>query len=432
MLASNVVRFELPRGMRDVEPEEFADINHVLDNFLETSRLFNFRLMEPSPIEMLSTLETKGGTDISKEIYSFVDKGGRNIALRFDLTVGLARYVTSRRDLKFPVKLATFGGVWRYDEPQAGRYRYFHQWDIEIYGPYSQEADAEVIEFVFSFFSRLGLKVAMEINDRQLIEQYVKAHLGITNDATIGEVFRALDKVPRKGAQAVLQEYSARIEPAKLQSLVDFCSLRGSPDQIANKTGLDRMSAWSKLASLMDLLRARQVRDVRINLGIVRGLDYYSGMVFEAFDPGADGAALAGGGRYDRLTEALGRADTGATGVAGGIERIILALRRHGLAKSSTKPLVYVAYAVDDLKNMALEIASTLRANGIATDYDLIGKTLRKQLEDAASVDARVVVIVAAKEAKSKNVIVKRMKDGSEITHSVIGLAKGIEEMLKA
>ena len=137
-----MVKLELPRGMRDLEADEFASISYVRDRFLETARLFNFQLIEPSPLESLSTLEAKGGVAISNEIYAFKDKGGRDVGLRFDLTIGLTRYVASRRDLKMPTKLATFAGVWRYDEPQAGRYRYFHQWDVEVYGPFSQESDA--------------------------------------------------------------------------------------------------------------------------------------------------------------------------------------------------------------------------------------------------------------------------------------------------
>lgn len=148
LLATGVVKLELPRGMRDIEVDEFANISYVRDKFIETAKLFNFQLTEPSPLEMLSTLEAKGGAAISNEIYAFRDKGNRDVALRFDLTIGLTRYVASRRDLKMPAKLAAFAGVWRYDEPQAGRYRYFHQWDVEVYGPFSQESDAEVIAFV--------------------------------------------------------------------------------------------------------------------------------------------------------------------------------------------------------------------------------------------------------------------------------------------
>src|SRR5919201_6194184 len=156
---------------------------------------------------MLATLEAKSGAAISKEIYGFKDKGGRDVALRFDLTIGLTRYVASRRDLKMPVKLASFAGVWRYDEPQAGRYRYFHQWDIEVYGPFSQESDAEVIEFVYRFFRMLGLKTVIEINDRRLLEQYIRNKLGVSSIEVMIEILHAVDKVPKKGPQAVLEEY---------------------------------------------------------------------------------------------------------------------------------------------------------------------------------------------------------------------------------
>jgi len=219
--------------MRDLEADEFANISYVRNKFIETAQLFNFQLTEPSPLELLSTLEAKGGAAISNEIYAFKDKGGRDVALRFDLTIGLTRYVASRRDLKMPAKLATFAGVWRYDEPQAGRYRYFHQWDVEVYGPFSQDSDAEVIEFVSMFFKKLGLKVTIDVNDRQLVEQYIKTRLGISSEEAMLEMFRAVDKVPKKGAQAVLQEYRDRIESGKLQALIELSKVKGTVDEVA-------------------------------------------------------------------------------------------------------------------------------------------------------------------------------------------------------
>jgi len=203
------MKLELPRGMRDLESDELLGINYIKEKFFETTRLFNFKSIEPSPVEMLATLEAKAGPTISNDIYSFTDKGGRNIALRFDLTIGLTRFIASRRDLKMPVKIAAFAGVWRYDEPQAARYRYFHQWDIEIYGSFSLESDAEVIEFVSTFLKKLGLKVIIEINDLQLIEQYIQRVLGVYDQKIIREMLRALDKVPKKG----LEEVSKNTQP---------------------------------------------------------------------------------------------------------------------------------------------------------------------------------------------------------------------------
>jgi histidyl-tRNA synthetase len=423
------VKLELPRGMRDIESEDLAGINLVRDRFFETARLFNFRMMEPSPLEMLSTLEAKSGASISNEIYAFKDKGERDVALRFDLTIGLSRYIVSRRDLKMPAKIAAFAGVFRYDEPQAGRYRYFHQWDIEVYGPFSQESDAEVIEFVSVFFKKLDLPVSIQVNDRQLVEEFIRSRLGITDEQKVLEMFRAVDKVPKKGAQGVLQEYKDAVEPAKLQKLIDFSKVRGSAKQVAEKADVKGLQGWQKLSGLMDSLAARRV-EAEVNLGIVRGLDYYSGMVFEVFDASGEGGALVGGGRYDRLTEAFGRKDIGATGAAGGIERIVLALQKHGVAKPGAKPLAYVAYATDDAKSRAVEIASVLRNAGIETDYDMLGRALRKQMDDASSKGAAVAVIVASAELAENKVTIKSMKDGSEAKHGIANVADAVKKML--
>jgi histidyl-tRNA synthetase len=328
-----------------------------------------------------------------------------------------------------PAKIAAFAGVFRYDEPQAGRYRYFHQWDIEVYGPFSQESDAEVIEFVSVFFKKLDLPVSIQVNDRQLVEEFIRSRLGITDEQKVLEMFRAVDKVPKKGAQGVLQEYKDAVEPAKLQKLIDFSKVRGSAKQVAEKADVKGLQGWQKLSGLMDSLAARRV-EAEVNLGIVRGLDYYSGMVFEVFDASGEGGALVGGGRYDRLTEAFGRKDIGATGAAGGIERIVLALQKHGVAKPGAKPLAYVAYATDDAKSRAVEIASVLRNAGIETDYDMLGRALRKQMDDASSKGAAVAVIVASAELAENKVTIKSMKDGSEAKHGIANVADAVKKML--
>lgn len=422
---------ELPRGMRDIESEDFANINFVREKFFETARLFNFRMMEPSPLEMLSTLEAKSGASISNEIYTFKDKGERDVALRFDLTIGLTRYVVARRDLKMPAKIAAFAGVWRYDEPQAGRYRYFHQWDIEVYGPFSQESDAEVIEFVSAFFRKLGLDVSIQINDRQLVEEYIRNILGISDEEKMLEMFRAVDKVPKKGAQGVIAEYKDAIEPAKLHSLIEFSKVTGSTGEvIARANGVKDLQAWKKLSGLMNSLASRGVRNAIINLGIVRGLDYYSGVVFEVFDTSSEGGALVGGGRYDRLTEAFARKDIGATGAAGGIERIVLALQKHKKQPISAKPIAFVAYATPDVKEKVLEIASTLRNAGIATDYDILGRALRKQLDDASTKGAEFTIIVAPEDLAENKVTIKLMKDSSEIKQDIVSLVDAVSALL--
>ena len=424
------MKLELPRGMRDIEPEELHYINYIKEKFIETTNLFNFKLMEPSPLEMLATLEAKAGASISNEIYSFADKGRRNIALRFDLTIGLTRFVATRRDLKMPVKLASFSDVWRYDEPQAGRYRYFHQWDIEIYGSCSIESDVEVIEFVSVFLKKLGLNVMVEVNDRQLIEEYIRQKLGVIEGQTIADMLRAVDKVAKKSVSELYEEYNDKISLSKLHELIDLSSIKGTINEVYSKADLTGLENWNRLITLMDSLKSRRVNNARVNLGIVRGLDYYSGVVFEAFDHFIELGALVGGGRYDRLTHAFGRQDIGAIGAAGGVERIMTALKKHGILKSMAKQMVYVAYTSSIMRASALDIVSILRNGGISTDYNLNERALRKQLDDAASKNAVLTVIVAPEEIEKGQVTVRSMSDGTESKQKVNDLAKSLYNIL--
>jgi histidyl-tRNA synthetase len=425
-----IVKFEVPRGIRDLEADEFDEINYIREKFIEASRLFNFRLMEPAPLEMLGTLEAKAGPSISNEIYSLIDKGGRSIGLRFDLTIGLTRFVAARRDLRTPVKIAAFGGVWRYDEPQSGRYRYFHQCDIEIYGSQKLEADAEVVEFVHIFLKKLGLDVVIEINHLQLIEDFIQQTLGIFDEQIIAEVFRMMDKIPKRGPDVLLREYRGKINSSTLKKLIDFSSIKGNIQDVCTEGHLTDLENWNTIAELMDALRSRHIKNARINLGIVRGLDYYSGMVFEVHDPKTNVGALVGGGRYDKLTDIFGRKELGATGAAGGVERIIIALRQHNISKRYHKFLVYVAFASDDTKGKAIEIVSSLRNSGFITDYDIQGRPLRKQLDDASAKKASVTVIVAPKEIDQGQVIIKSMIDRTENIEDLKNLKDKLNDIL--
>ena len=179
---------ELPRGMKDFDTDEMIKIEFVRQKFLETAKAFGFNLIEPSPIELLDTLEKKSGSAIKNEIYQFKDKGDREVALRFDFTVGLTRYVASQKTLKLPAKFSSFGGVWRYDEPQKGRYRFFHQWNIETFGKLNTEHDAELIEFTSIFFSNLRLQnISIDINHRKLVESYIN-QVFESNETTLHDI----------------------------------------------------------------------------------------------------------------------------------------------------------------------------------------------------------------------------------------------------
>ena len=415
--------------MRDIEFEESKYMELMRQKFIDAAQRFNFNFMEPSPLELLSTLEAKSGPSISNETYSFTDKGGRMIGLRFDLTVGLSRFVSQRRELKMPTKLASFGGVWRYDEPQFGRYRYFHQWDVEIFGSFSNEADSEIIEFVYKFLENLGLEVVVEINHRQIIERFVREKLGISAISTIGEMLRAVDKLSKRKPQQIYEEYEGKLNLSKLRQLIEFSNFRGKPEDCPEINILETFEGWKSTLEIFDSLKSRGVKNVQLNLGVVRGLDYYSGLVFEVFDPSTAIGALVGGGRYDKLTEIFGRKDIGTTGAAGGIERILSAMRNHNLMKLKSKPLIYVVYSSENVKNYAIRIVSDLRTSGYTTDYDFQGRRIDKQINEAISRRASAIIVVDQDEIKNQIVTIRNSK-GETSKHKITDLIKKMDEVL--
>jgi len=197
--------------MKDFKSDDLAKIEIIREKFIKTSKIFGFSPIDPSPIELLSILEAKSGPSIRDEIYFFKDKHDREVALRFDFTVGLTRYVVSQKDLKLPAKFASFGGVWRYDEPQKGRYRFFHQWNIEIFGKPSIESEAEVIEFTSRLFDELKLSnIIIDINHRNLVESYISKIFDSIDKTQIAEILRAIDKIQKKSKSEIIKEYEKK------------------------------------------------------------------------------------------------------------------------------------------------------------------------------------------------------------------------------
>ena len=400
--------------MKDFEASEYANIEHIRNHFKQLSALYGFSYMDPSPIELLSVLETKSGPSIKDEIYYFKDKGDREVALRFDFTVGLTRYVASQKSMRLPAKLSSFGGVFRYDEPQKGRYRYFHQWDIEIYGKSTLESESEIIELTSRLFDSLLLKnITIDINHRNLVESYIYKIFESKDDHLVTDILRAIDKIQKKSKKEILSEFQEKgYDSNKLEKILEFSEIKGTIQDIEQRFDTTQLESWNVLKDLIDSLENRGVSNVRINFGIVRGLDYYSGMVFEVFDKNSTLGALAGGGRYDSLTKAFGRDDIGATGVAGGVERIILTMQEQGIIPPVSYHRVSVLYINQEMQKVAMSIASLLRLNNIPTDIDLTGKSLKKQMENSSK--SRYTIIVAPKELENGKVVLHNMENGNE------------------
>ena len=402
------------RGIKDYSPEEFERLEGLREIFVDLSKLYGFRLMEPAPLEPIETLEEKSGPGIRNEIYNFKDKGDREIGLRFDLTVGLTRYACFDRAAALPIRLGSFGGVFRYDEPQHARYRWFYQWDVETYGSVNPEADAEMIEFTGHLLTRAGVREhVVKIGDRRIVQEFIEKKLGFTGDRAV-ELMRALDKVDKKTRAELKAEYGAKgFSEASIDRLLDFGSLEGSPSEVLSKLQEEGLGSASRLAELQDELSGGHV-NIGLSVKIVRGIDYYTSTVYEAFDlKDSSLGALAGGGRYDLLPGIFGRKDLPATGVAGGAERLMMSLAGGAARRVTSQRPVYVA-AAGGLVREALVVAAELRDHGIAAVTDLQRRTLARQLQESARANASKVVIVGPAEYSHGELVIRDMDTRKE------------------
>ena len=423
---------ELPRGMKDYENEEFSKVQFIKENFLEVSEIFGFKLMEPSAIEFLKTLGIKSGEQAKDHVFWWENKDRKlgDIGLRFDFTIGISRYVAGQRSIKLPAKISSVGGVWRYDEPQKGRFRYFNQWDIEIFGKLNLEHDAEVIEFTSKFFKKINLKnVEIDISHRKLAESYIHKIFETEDAKTTADILRAVDKIVKKSKQEILSEYKEKgYSSEKLEKIIQFSETTGTPESIEAEWGTNTLDGWNEIKVVFESLRYRNVKNIRINFGIVRGLDYYSGIVFEVFDTTyREIGALAGGGRYDTLPALFGRDDLGATGVAGGIDRIRLALENQKSEFGTSRQRISVLYVNGEMRNTAIILASELRDEGYCIDIDLNDKPLKKQMEQ--SIDSKFTIIVAPREIDSGMYILRNMTERSEKQFSKDDLFAELEKI---
>lgn len=426
------MKLEVPRGLRDIEPEEFDKIEWLREKFMETLDIFGFKKMEPSTLELLYTLEAKSGPSIIDEIYFLKDKAGRELGLRFDLTVGISRYVCSRRDLEYPVKIGAFSSVWRYDEPQRGRYRWFYQWDAEVYGKSCIESDAEVIELAKVYFEKIGLNnIQVELNDRKVIEEYIVDVIGVKEESTVNELLRLLDKTTKKSEEEIILEYTSKGFPRKvIENVLELSKISGKTDNVLSEMENMHLKKVEDLRKVVEELEIRGIKDFHINLGIVRGIDYYSGIVYEFYDPTLPRLSIAGGGRYDKLMQVFGRKDLSATGAAGGIERILMVLEQKGKIKINKKRRVFVAFVTAELQKKAQRIVTELRKKGYSSETDIYSRELRKQLAYASKY-SNYAIILAPKEDLENKCIIKDLETGNEEKIEYVKVFEKLETLQK-
>ncbi|HEV2121083.1 MAG TPA: histidine--tRNA ligase [Candidatus Bathyarchaeia archaeon] len=432
-------QFTLPRGMRDIDPEEMSRRIWLTDKIRQVLWNYGFQMLEPSPVENLETLEAKSGQAVRDEIYWFKDKAERNLGLRFDLTVGMTRMVANRFDLPEPIKISCIGGVWRYDEPQFARYRYHTQWDAEIYGVADPSADAEIISLGSDILESVGLKEhIIKISNRKLVEGFLRG-LGIQSQNELDQLIRIIDKMGKIGSEQAEREFTgAGLSKDKVKRILGFADIGGNPDEVLgeleSKLPKSEMThqGFKELSGTVNRVASLGKKTkIKIDLGIVRGISYYDGTVFEAYDKeGEDVGAIFGGGRFDKLCKIYGKRDMPATGVAGGFERLMLSLERKDLFPNVQQgPQVFVATVNESVWNEAVRLAQGLRGQNIRTDHDLKQRPLSKQLEYADSLKVRISLVLGPREIKEGSVRMKDMKTGEEKT---VKLSSAIDEVQNA
>jgi len=420
MTSNTKPSFTPPRGMRDITPEEMAKRRYVCARIQEVLDLYGYNLVDPTHVEKLETIFAKAGPAIENEIYAFEDKGGRRLGLRFDLTVGIARMVATNPQWPKPLRIAAVSNIWRYDEPQYGRYRSVYQWDVEIFGSNKPAADAEVVEVSCKIMDRLGLDdYEILVNDRQIVDRFLES-IGLKEKRP--DVLRVMDKRGKITEGEMIQQFKAlSVDDSQIERIVEFSSMRGSIQEISDFLRRDLemgdLDAVPRMEEIGGILQASIGLDrIIFDLSLVRGLDYYTGFVFECFDPqNVELGSVFGGGRFDRLVGIYGR-DCPAVGCAGGITRLILALESKGLLPKELLPVpsVLVIPVTQRESAGAAALASRLREAGVPSVVEIMGRKLRKSLENANRLGYEYAVIVGSRDLEKGLVTVRDMGSGKE------------------
>jgi histidyl-tRNA synthetase len=404
------------KGTRDILPEEMILRQQVLEKIRKVFETFGFQPLETPVLEAWEVLSAKGagGEEILNETYNFEDKGGRKIGLRYDLTVPLARVIADNPNLLLPFKRYQIEKVWRYGDIAKDRFREFLQADIDIVGSDSAIADAEVIACTIECFNALGFKkFVVRLNNRKILTELLK--VSKIEEEKITDTLRTIDKLDKVGVDIVKKELEEKkISKDSIKRMISFIEIKGEPENVLKE--IEELGEGVKeLKEIISYLKIMKFDSkIKVDLSLARGLDYYTGPIFEVFAEEGIGS-IAGGGRYDKMIGLFLGRDVPATGISLGIERIMEVMRERKMAdETKNKTKVFVVAVNDKIRDKVLEIAQMLRDKSIATDYDLRFRSLSKQLDYVNSFGIPFAVIVGEKELVKNSVKIKNMKTGKE------------------
>ena len=415
--------FQTLPGFREFYPEDFARRNHVFRLWRQTAGAFGFAEYDAPVLEPLELYKAKSGDEIEGQLFNFTDKGGRDVALRPEMTPTVCRLVGAKANaLKRPIKWFSIAEFYRYERAQKGRLRAFFQLNADIFGEPGPEAEIELIAMLVQSFCAFGLTEQdfyVRLSDRNLWFYYLEA-LGL-DEPRVKEMLTAIDKHEKLGDDAfkAYAEKFGGIDPvlkSKVLAFLEIKSLSALESTLGAMGGEKipaRLADWKKLLAGLEAMGL--ARFVEVDLGVVRGLAYYTGFVFEAFDRKGELRALAGGGRYDDLVQKLGGPALPAVGFAIGDVTTGLLLEQRGLAPTYVQaPDVYAVIGGEKERLAAFADIHTIRSMGRRVDYPLKDLAFGKQIKAAAESGAKLALLYGGDELAKGVVKIRDLTERTE------------------
>lgn len=418
-------------GFRDVFASDMIARQNMIETIRKVYESYGFAPLETPALEKFETLTGKYGPESEKLIYNFSDHGGRKVALRYDFTVPLARVIAQyESEIVLPYKRYQIGNVWRGESPQAGRYREFLQFDADIVGTKSVVSDLEILMMISDTTEALGINSLVRVNDRRILDA-LSQNLGISSQDSKRRLILLIDKIDKIGKKKVLEEVKLQFGEEVFNLVSKFLSLEGESQGKLKKIGeilspvFGFQDVISDLYYVFDTLKKAGYEEDRIAFdpSLARGLDYYTGIIYETYLKDApEIGSIAGGGRYDRLISILsdGKVDLPAIGVSIGVDRLFSALNQLGkLEKNKTKSKVLIVNFSFDLLFSYLDLAKKLRLSGIPSEVFYEPTKIEKQLRYADRLGIPWVVFFGEEEKKSGLIKIKNLKSGEQNLLSV-------------
>jgi histidyl-tRNA synthetase len=413
------------KGFRDYLPEAMIPRERLIDTARRVYRSYGFSPIDTPALEYLEILSGKGSEETDKQLYKFQDHGGRWVGLRFDLTVPLARFAAQHvAELGTPLKRYHIATVWRGENTQRGRYREFMQCDFDTIGTRSSAADIETALVIHDLLRQIGFsEFTIRLNNRMVLTGLLE-RLGLADHATA--VLRALDKLSKIGPDAVAAEMvaTANATPEQSHTILRLSEIAGGNDEVlrqvetlvaGNETG---QTGLTKLKEVLDGVAAAGVpaERVKLDVSIARGLDYYTGTVFETFLDALPGiGSICSGGRYDNLAELFTSQELPGIGASLGLDRLLAAMEELGMIEKVATPApVFIPFFDKDRLHEYLRLAAALRAAGIGVELFPDAKKLGQQLKYADRRGFRIALIAGGNEFQAGVCQVKDLQTGQQ------------------